>query len=114
MRAAIETLVAQIGMSSGQPELGRQKLEEFLSVLLADDKRPRLRGRIPWSLAQFADNLYHRKEANVIKKTIMQAAAVVAADEAAILAKRVLPPDHLDIKNCQDVLDNLKKLSGRS
>jgi serine/threonine protein kinase len=114
MRNQIEGLVKDIAADcfAGQQGHADNELRTFLAPLMDQKSRPRIRGRLPWSLAQFAETLYSRGDPDFLKDAAMKIAAVFAADEACMFAKEILPPDHLDIRLCQEARQKLVPIGG--
>lgn len=105
LQSEIEGIVKGIALMSafspGNPD-ALNALDKFLEPVL---NRPRLRGRLPWTLAQFGKHIYQHYN---------KPAGTAIVDHAVELGKKILGSDAQDVRHCEELRDSLKSQANKS
>jgi hypothetical protein len=104
----LRTTVGKAGMKwRANDETGAmEEIEQYVQPLLGNTW-PRLRSRLPWSLAQFGEYIALKWEAPALLRPLQRPAGLAAANTAARLSTRLLAPGHPDVDNIQKLLAKL-------
>lgn len=112
----VRALVIRIGMMwlGGETDDAVNEVEKFVQPLLGDSL-PRLRSRLPWSLAQFGEYVATRLGGSMPQLAVQRAAGLAAIHAARRLSEKLLPAGHPDIENTRKLLERIEsKTPGKS